>query len=61
MSLEVTEQILGRFQDELKQVFTEQPELMRGGVDNLRLDLMLNECFVIQRRSLMAERGSVMS
>lgn len=31
MSLEVTEQILGRFQDELKQVFTEQPELMRGG------------------------------
>lgn len=37
----------------------EQPELTRG--DNLRLDLMLNECFVIQHRSLMAERGSVMS
>lgn len=59
MSLKVAEQILGRFQDELKQVFMEQPELIRG--DNLRLDLMLNECFVIQRRSLMAERGLVMS
>lgn len=59
MSLKGAEQILGRFQDELKQVFMEQPELIRG--DNLRLDLMLNECFVIQRRSLMAERGLVMS